>query len=234
MKKVLMILLTILLLTGCNKDDEYYKKVSDTVVSFYRSSNYKRSDFSSKDANALDKYLSNLTHKNQEIDITKYVNESIVETTKSNTRGIYTKGNNWFIKYDDLKFVSNNDIEPYAVINCNGKTFTLSSSMFYPDYSETKSNRLYSYVYVGEKIEDDSRKYAYRSSYDGSGLIVNLELNGNDISNINTNFENVNNFVSTNNSSDTGGIFRIVFIILIIVAGSFSIYKLYKNNRANF
>ena len=41
----------------------------------------------------------------------------------------------------------------YAVVNCNGKTFTLFSSLFYPKYEETKNNRVYNYVYLGSQIE---------------------------------------------------------------------------------
>ena len=41
----------------------------------------------------------------------------------------------------------------YAVVNCNGKTFTLFSSLFYPKYEETKNNRVYNYLYLGSQIE---------------------------------------------------------------------------------
>ena len=41
MKKMLIFLIFLSLLTGCGitKNDEYYKNVSDTVVSFYRNPN---------------------------------------------------------------------------------------------------------------------------------------------------------------------------------------------------
>lgn len=93
MKKLLILLIVMSLLTSCGiaKNDEYYKNVSDTVVSFYRNSNYKKSDFSSNDADVIEKYLSTLTHENQEIDITKYVDESTTKTLDSDTKGVYKK-----------------------------------------------------------------------------------------------------------------------------------------------
>ncbi|MGN1269210.1 MAG: hypothetical protein ACI4U0_06970 [Candidatus Aphodocola sp.] len=234
MKKSLILLIVMSLLTGCGitKNDEYYKNVSDTVVSFYRNSNYKKSDFSSNDADVIEKYLSTLTHENQEIDITEYVNESTAKTLENDTKGVYKKNNKWFIKYNDLKFVTDSDIDTYAVVNCNSKTFTLFSSLFYPKYEETKNNRVYNYVYLGSQIEKNTKKYAYRSSYDGSGLIVTLELKNKDIVNINTSYENVKNFVSSNNLNNGSNALRFIIIIFIVIVGVFSIYKLYKNAKS--
>lgn len=234
MKKSLILLIVMSLLTGCGitKNDEYYKNVSDTVVSFYRNSNYKKSDFSSNDADVIEKYLSTLTHENQEIDITEYVNESTTKTLENDTKGVYKKNNKWFIKYNDLKFVTDSDIDTYAVVNCNSKTFTLFSSLFYPKYEETKNNRVYNYVYLGSQIEKNTKKYAYRSSYDGSGLIVTLELKNKDIVNINTSYENVKNFVSSNNLNNGSNALRFIIIIFIVIVGVFSIYKLYKNAKS--
>ncbi len=231
MKKILFILLSLLLLAGCgiSKNDEYYKNVSDTIVSFYRSSDYDKNEFSSKDVKAIDKYSSTLTHENQEIDITDYVNSSSTETTRSNTMGVYTINNRWYIKYNDLEFINDNDIEPYAIVNCNGKTFTLFSSLFYPEYEETKEDRTYNYIYIGSQIEKNTKKYAYRSSYDGSGLIVNLELNSNDIVNISTLFENVDDFVSSNSSNKGGKLIIVIIIMTIVGFVLFSLYKIYKN-----
>lgn len=234
MKKSLILLIVMSLLTGCGitKNDEYYKNVSDTVVSFYRNSNYKKSDFSSNDADVIEKYLSTLTHENQEIDITEYVNESTAKTLENDTKGVYKKNNKWFIKYNDLKFVTDSDIDTYAVVNCNSKTFTLFSSLFYPKYEETKNNRVYNYVYLGSQIEKNTKKYAYRSSYDGSGLIVTLELKNKDIVNINTSYENVKNFVSSNNLNNGSNALRFIIIIFIVIVGVFSVYKLYKNSKS--
>ena len=234
MKKILIFLIILSLLTGCGitKNDEYYKNVSDTVVSFYRNPNYKKSEFSSNDVKVIEKYLSTLTHKNQEIDITKYVNESTTPTFEKDTNGVYTKNNKWFIKYSDLKFATNSEMEPYVVVNCNGKTFTLFSSLFYPKYEETKNNRVYNYVYLGSQIEKNTKKYAYRSSYDGSGLIVTLELKNKDIVNINTSYENVKNFVSSNNLNNGSNSLRFIIIIFIVIVGVFSVYKLYKNSKS--
>lgn len=233
MKKILILLITILLLTGCGvtKNDEYYKKVSDTVVSFYRNSNYNKSDFSSNDTKVIESYLSTLTHINQEIDITKHVDESTTKTNEKDTAGVYKKSGKWFIKYKDLNFISSNDIEPYAVINCDGKTFTLFSSLFYPDYKETKSNRVYSYVYVGSQIKKNNKKYAYRSSYDGSGLIVELELKNNDLVNINISYQSVNDFAPSNTVNNGSVVLRIIIIIFIVFAGVLMVYKLYKNAK---
>lgn len=233
MKKILIIL-CLFLLVGCNNtnNSEYYRKVSDTIVSFYKDSKYNKDDFRKDDINSIDKYLNKLTHENEEINITNYINDSTTVTSEKDTDGIYEKNNNWYIKYKDLDFINSSDIEPYAVINCNGKTFTLFKSLFYPSYEETKNNKVYSYVYVGSKTLSNNRKYAYRSSYDGSGLIVNIDIDSNKIINIDTNFENVNDF-NSNNNSNNGLLIRVVMIIIILVVSIFSVYKLmtsYKND----
>ena len=143
------------------------------------------------------------------------------------------RNNKWYIKYNDLNFIDDFDIEPYAIINCDGKTFTLFSSSFYPDYETTTNDDVYNYVYIGSQIDQNVKKYAYRSSYDGSGLIVTLKLNNN-IEKISTSFENVDEFISSTSSESSNIILIIIIIVIIIIGIFFTIKLLYKiKNRNN-
>lgn len=235
MKKVLLVFLTVILLTGCNirKNDNYYKKIADTIISFYRNDNYNRNDFSTNDRNIMDKYLSTLTHKNQTIDLTPYLENVKKTVNDKNTKGIYKENNKYYIKYSDLVFNnSKSDIESYATVICDGKVITLFYSEFYPNYSVTKSDKVYDYIYTGSNISKDVKKYAYRSSYDKSGVVVVLNIKNNDLSDISVSYENVDNFVNTNNNASTFSIIiRIIMIIIILGFGGFIIYKSYKKSN---
>lgn len=206
MKKIIILSLTIIfLLTGCTtKNFKYYKNVSDTVISFYNSSNYDNKEYAKEDLPAIETYLSKLTHENQEVNISDYIVKSDeYYTEEANTEGVWIKDDKCYIKYEDLGFSTastetestNYEMEPYKRLVCNNYFTILYESSFYPDYLTTTSNLRNNYIYLdGYKIKE-GYEFIYRSAYDGTGMKVTLNLKNKTIVSIDASIADINSYV---------------------------------------
>jgi hypothetical protein len=206
MKKLIILSLTIIfLLTGCTaKNFKYYKNVSDTVISFYNSSNYDNEKYAKEDLPALETYLSKLTHENQEVNISDYIVKSDeYYTEEANTEGVWIKDDKCYIKYEDLGFSNANadtpsdsyEMEPYKRLVCNNYFTILYESSFHPDYSTTTSNLRNNYIYLDGYKTKGGYEFIYRSAYDGTGMKVTLNLKNKTIVSIDTSIADINSYV---------------------------------------
>lgn len=172
MKKIIIIL-SLLLLCGCESKITEYKEISDIVVSLFKTETFDKKNLNNKQISLLDDYIKNL--KNPEINVSKYiVYDDIYKTVEKNTKGIYIKNNKCYIRYNDINFVESTDhnTEPMNTVVCNGYYVVLMHDSVKPielDYN----NPIYDYNYLGY-YKDDSYHFAYRSYSDGSGLIVTV------------------------------------------------------------
>lgn len=205
MKKIIIFSLVIIfLLTGCTvKNFKYYKNVSDTVISFYNTSKYDSKKYSENDIPAIETYLSELTHENQEVNISNYlVKSEEYYTDEANTEGVWIKNNSCYIKYDDLELTKtdtyieegNDEIELSKKVVCNNYYTILYESSFYPDYAATKTNLRYNYIYLDGFETEEGYEFIYRSTYDGTGMKVSLDLDDKTIISIHTDITYVNSY----------------------------------------
>lgn len=206
MKKIIILSLTIIfLLTGCTvKNLKYYKNVSDTVISFYNTDTYDKEKYSKGDLPAIETYLSNITHENQEVNISDYLIKSDeYYTDEANTEGVWIKEDSCYINYSTLGFASNNEdfesdtyeIEPYKRVVCNNYYTILYESSFYPDYAATKSNLRYNYIYLDGNKTKVGYEFIYRSTYDGTGMKVTLIVDNKTITDISTDITDINSYI---------------------------------------
>ena len=199
MKKILISICALFIVViGINQlvqsKKEYYRFLADTIVGFYRDSSYDEKKIKKQDKDALITYLSKLTHKDEIIDLSEYiVKEKAYYVTSHNTSGVYKKDGKCYIEYEDLDFDKpveeiNYEMEPYKKVVCDNYFTVLYKSMFYPEYKVTKKDPKYDYVYNSEKKIENGYEFVYYSTYDGSGLKLNLMFEGNKLSEINTEF----------------------------------------------
>ena len=206
MKKIIILSLTIIfLLTGCTaKNLKYYKTVSNTVISFYNSSDYDNEKYAKEDVPAIETYLSKLTHINQEVNISDYiVKTDKYYTDEANTEGVWTKDDSCYIKYNDLGFASINidvetdtyEMEPYKRVVCNNYYTILYESSFFPDYETTKANLRNNYIYLDGYKTKEGYEFIYRSTYDGTGMKVTFTLKDKTITSIDTSIADINDYI---------------------------------------
>jgi len=198
MKKIILLLFIILILTGCNKHDEaYYTKYADIAISLFRKDSYDANKIYSKDRKAMDEYLTRLTHKNEVIVLNDYIDKN-EPTTSPNSSNITVKNGVCTISYENLSYEFKKNatddegaMEPSFSGVCEGYYFNVSESNLYPDYESTKNNPRYDYVLLKSEKSDDKFNFYYRSTYDGSGLKLVLNLKKNNVEKVITEFVNV-------------------------------------------
>lgn len=198
MKRILLVVVLLCLLTGCkSRDEDYYMDYADIVVSFFRTDTYDVDKVFSEDVAALDKYLSRLTHINESIDVKDYYTG---DSSNSSNKLTYENGT-CIVNYADVKAVfdkkmkENEHTEISYVASCNGKEVVIYPEDLYPDYEVTKKDPKYDYVLLKNEKVDGNYVFYYRSSYDGTGLKVTLVMDGKNVSEIVTEFVSINNDV---------------------------------------
>lgn len=204
-KLIVLVLLGTFVLTGCNnKNFEYYKNISNIVVNLFTSEKYNADDIDKKDKEKIDEYLRTLTHINHEIDLTEYIiKDKKYYVDEANSKEVYIKDNKCFVNYDDLGFDyvkedgdPSYELELQKYLVCNNYYTILYESDFYIDYEGNKDNPKYSYIYNRSVKFEEGYYFLYRSSYDGTGLVVKIYLDGKNISKIETSFENIDTYIN--------------------------------------
>lgn len=207
MKKILIIILTItlvFLMTGYTTNNlKYYKNISQTVIDLYRNSDYDKKDIQKEDINAIDNYLSTLTHKNQIVNVSNFITKTDDYYVKEeNTSGIWVKNNTCYIKYEDLNITEdkadsddpNYEIEKNVRVVCDNYYAIIYASDFYPNYLDVQLDPKYDYIYLDGSETKSGYEFIYRSSYDGTGIKVTITLNGKNISKIETSIKDVSEY----------------------------------------
>lgn len=166
--------------------NEYYHKIADIVISLYQDDNYSKKGIKKGDINAIDKYLSTLTHENEEICLNDYIDENTERVDEENSPFVMEEDGICYIYYEDLKLANikeNKDLEmePYDVLICDGYKVILYKSYFNPDYEVTKNDPKHFYIYDAMEKEADSYNFYYISSYDGTKINVKINLKNNKI-----------------------------------------------------
>ena len=183
MKKLLMFIFTVLLLSGCTIGNaSYYDKVAETVISLYRIDVYDKKNIRDEDVNAIDVYLSQITHVNQAVDLTDFLDKARPTNDKDSST-VFVRGDRCYIAYADVKaafdkIYANPDAhdEISYTVSCNGYYATLYETDFYPDYSVTQNDPVHDYILLKTYEENGNRIYIYRSTYNGVGLKLTLYI----------------------------------------------------------
>lgn len=185
MKKVILIL-SILLLSGCSNKYEEYKEVSDISISLLQKQSYQTEKLNSNQKKLIDNFHKNLL--NPKINISNFIiRNDALKTNQENSQGIYIEGDKCYIYYNDINFnePSDHNGEKTASLICNGYLVEIPHDSVKP-INLNYPNPKYNYRYIGY-YEEDGYHFAYRSYYDGSGLIVTIK---NDIT---LEFNNIDN-----------------------------------------
>lgn len=196
--KIIIVMIIAILASGCTiKNQKYYDSLATIIIAFYKTDIYDVKKIDKNDMAIVSEYLSQLTHKDQKINVSDFINKDW-PSIEENSKEIYVEDGICYMQYSSLKekfddFYLENDqsvIDAFYTVTCNGYYATLSESDFYPDYESTKKNPEHNYILLDKYKENDSYIYIYRSTYDGIGLKLKLEVENKKLINIIT--ENVN------------------------------------------
>lgn len=237
MKKIICLFTILILLSGCTtKDAYYYKDMSQTVLSLFQDLNYNEKDYSNEENKAIQKIISELTHENQKINVSDFIIESQeYKVNESNSSEIFIEDGECYIYYEDLDYeeYSNHEdhyeLEPHKRLVCNGYYTVLYSSDFYPDYELTKQNPTHHYAYIDFNETNNGYSYIYKSTYDGSYLVVDINTKDFDIDLLD-NVREEEIIIEEKESS----IFPLIITIIIFAALIFGLIKFKKKREEKY
>ncbi len=193
-KKFVFVLLIVFTMSGCiQKNRDYYDHVANTIISFYRTSTYDEKSIHKDDREIIKKYLSTLTHQDQIVDIGDYVDMTL-PSNESNSSELTSENGTCYMPFSTLKskFDAFHQTDPtsvigaYYTVTCNGYYAVLKEDDFYPDYADTITNPVYNYVLLKILKTDEGYNYIYSSTYNGSGLSLELKIQNGRIVTIDT------------------------------------------------
>lgn len=182
MKKIISLFVLLILLSGCSKKDAlYYQDMADVVISLFQDVNYDKSDFSRKENEAIEKVVSELTHENHKINVSDFIEKTqMYVVNEKNSEEIFKENGECFIYYKDLGYYeyttdeNHYELEPHKRLVCDGYYTVLYASDFYPEYELTKVSPLHHYAYINFNEYKDGYNYIYKSTYDGSYLVIDI------------------------------------------------------------
>ena len=193
MKKVLLIIITLLLLTGCTiKNEKYYEMIANTAIGFFNNPDYDENTIAKEDRDALKEFWTAITHENQIIDLTKYIDKNLVSNEKND---ICT------IKYTDLlnEFETSKQkyegFAPFYKASCQGYYAIIYQNDLYPDYEYTLQNPEHNYVLINKNTKEHIKSYIYKSTYNGKGLMIKLHIKNKKIEKIDAETVNANDYI---------------------------------------
>ena len=185
MKKILIIL-GVLILTGCSKSTEQMaKNISKKIIEAHHTENVNLKGLNKEEKELFNNYINNEKKENKVINITKNVLFDPDSYSESNTYGIYSKDDDYYISYSDIVWQETLDRDDYyAVISLNGMQNGLMKSQVPILYDETHDNPKYNYEFLKSKRDKDTIIYYYKSKYDNSGFTIEYHLDGTKINDI--------------------------------------------------
>ena len=192
MKRIILIVTLLLLLTGCTiKNEKYYESVANIVISFFNSRDYDESKIDKLDRDAVFALWTSITHENQTINLSEYVDVKMPSNEESNCEVSYATVKKVLDSYKNDSDV----MEPRYISSCNGYYAVIYESDLYPDYEYTLKNPEHNYILVNKYTDSNIKHYIYKSTYNGKGLMLKLHLEGKQIIKIDTEYVNANDYI---------------------------------------
>ena len=235
MKKIICLFTILLLLSGCTKKDSYYyKEMSDTVLGLFQNIDYKERDYSRKENEAIQKVISELTHENHKINVSKFINKtSEYKVYEQNSQEIFKENDECFVYYHDLDYIeyaqneAHYELEPHKRLVCDGYYTILYESDFFPQYHLTQNDPLYHFAYIDYTETENGYSYIYKSTYDGSYMVVDINIDDMDINLL----RNVQEEDITIEHKDSNPITLIIVTIIVVSAAAFALVKLNEKKK---
>jgi len=221
MKKILIVLF-ILFSAGCSNKLEHYQDFSNTVIGFYQEPYYDTEKFNMKENELLQNYLSTLTGIDLVIDLEQYMNkDKDYYTNEKNTDGVFIENGKCYIKYDDLEFRSIDPEDPalenkYTKVVCNNYFVILFEEQF-ADYEDILNDQKYNYRYLGYVKNKNIYEFIYRSYYTGSGLVVEIHIEDDEIIDFEVIEKQISDYIFTEEEIPVFGVALLILIMATII-----------------
>lgn len=185
--KKIIIAIFCLTLCGCTNRSLLSKteKLSDIIVDLHQNLDYDKSKLDSDDVDLIDQLIQKESITNKIIDISALdLFSDEARTDEPNTKGVYKENDKYFIKYSDLNFMYNEELNlNYATLYIDSYIVNILKDNVPILYYDT-NNINYKYRYMRREKTSDEINYYYRSFGNGSMLTIKYILEKNKITDI--------------------------------------------------
>lgn len=226
-KKYLLILLTILCLTGCtSKLEDSTNKLSKLIIELHNNKEVDSKNLNNEEKELLNSFINKEKEENKEVNLSKILPLSEESYTENNdTYGVYKKGSDYYIKYKDI--IWNNVNGTYlSIIDIDNKEDALYKEQIPILYKDTHDNDKYYFRRVYIDIKKDKITHTYKSLKDESGLIIEYTISDNKIDNIELTYKNIIDIKEEKKKISIG-----IIIYPILIGGMiFIVFNIYKKN----
>jgi len=229
-KKIILIFISLLMVTGCGSNNNQLDKLSDVIINLHQDYDYDISKLSKTNQELISKFKEEQREENKIINITKLdLFGPDMQTSEPDTEEVYEENGIYYIKYNDLDFERINKKDYIATINANGYTVNLLKSQFPILFEETRGIN-YKYRFMKKETIGDKVNYYYRSYGDGSMLTIEYKMDGNKIDSIDLIYDSyylLDEIEPTEEENSKVG--SIIFLALLAVGLGFVIIKALKS-----
>lgn len=221
--KILILLLSLFLITGCSKKINITTQrealnVSNKIVKYIKTGKLDVKNLNRDESNiyknfidAYDDYTINLNELVYYPFTDSYEYEDISDY-------IYEEDGKTLIKYDDIEFVEGDDLGYFTPI-IDGKKVMVPREYVPIIGEETKDSYYYTYTYDFSNIFEDRIEFYYKGITDSNGLTVKVMVNKNKIEDIYLVFDNEYNHEKIETKPSIAKNFIMVIVMLTIVVG---------------
>lgn len=175
MKKIIILMFALLLVTGCAKEAELENRAKDmafTIASWHKNYGFQNDNITNEDdIKLLDTWKS---ENNSLINLSMESSYFVIGTTnKDNTPGIFVRNNQSYIEFNSLDFQKvyvTDELDEHqfeietktAKLNYNGKEIEIYEDLHKKLY-DIQSDTLYTFIYYGIEKKDNTIDVYYNS-----------------------------------------------------------------------
>ena len=187
MKKIILSVVLLILLTGCNRSLlKQTETLSDNILNIIYEENYDISSLSKKNQELLNNLIEKEKIENKTINISELFDfiEETKDISKGTTQEVFFNNGDYYIKYTDMQKLINENKSSVTVIYVDGYAIPINEQVYPILRIDTIGNTDYKFRYIKRKKEKNVIRYYYKSFGNGKKFIIKYKLNNNKIEDI--------------------------------------------------
>ena len=225
LKKTLIILIMLLIVTGCSHkiNETEAVHISNKIIK-YINGKYDKKGLSSKEKNIFDDFVNSTKVENYVVNLSEIYTFDFNPANKldsSNNDFVYEEEGDYKIKYSNINWIPHEDTS-YATITINGENRVLYKTYVPIINEETKNNDNYTYIYDFTNDKKDRIDVHYKSLNSTGGVVISYKKGNNKLKEIVVRFDPEYNYKKENNNSSRA--INVVSVFIAIIIGGALIY----------
>ena len=221
--RILMLLLSLFLITGCSKKinittQRVALNVSNKIVKYLKDGKTDTNNLNKNETLIYKDFIDSYEDYSVNLDELVYYPLTDSYDYIDISDYIYEEDGKHLIKYEDIEFNENEDLGYFTPI-INNKKVMVPKEYVPIIGEETKDSFYYTYVYDFSNIFEDRIEFYYKGITNSDGITVRVMVDNNKISDIYLVFDNEYNHEKEETKPSIAKDFIMIIVMITIVAG---------------